>query len=457
MSLSRRTLLKASAGGLLAAARAQSAQPNIVLIYADDLGYGDLGCYGSTIATPNLDRMAAEGARFLNFYSASPVCSPSRAALMTGRYPPRVNVPRVLGPGEDGGLPDSETTMARMLKAAGYRTMCIGKWHLGDLPQYLPLNRGFDEYFGIPYSHDMWPRPLMRNNDIVEQPATLETLTPRYTDEAVGFIQRARSSPFFLYLAHSYPHVPLAASPRFLGKSGKGLYADAVEELDWSAGQVLQALKDNGLDDNTLVLFASDNGPWWQGSQGWLRGRKGETYEGGMREPLIARLPGMIPAGTVAAGLATTMDILPTLARLCSAPLPSNPLDGVDIWPMLTAQQEEVDRDVFLYFDDIHIQCARLGHWKLHVSRYNTRAWSPAPAAGRMNLPLPKPELYDLSTDFQEAYDCASAHPDIVADMRARILRLLPTFPPSVTDAWQDTMRRKVQDVPDDGLPVPDQ
>src|ERR1041385_7602295 len=188
MTLSRRTFLKAAAGGAITAARAQSAQPNVILIYADDLGYGDLGCYGSKIPTPNLDQMAADGARFVNFYSASPVCSPSRAALLTGRYPPRVNVPRVLGPGEDAGLPESETTMAQMLKSAGYRTMCIGKWHLGSLPKYLPTNRGFDEYFGIPYSNDMWPRPLMHNTDVIEQTATLETLTPRYTDQAVSFI-----------------------------------------------------------------------------------------------------------------------------------------------------------------------------------------------------------------------------------------------------------------------------
>src|SRR5581483_4859447 len=434
-------------------ARAQSAQPNIILIYADDLGYGDLGCYGSAITTPNLDQMAADGARFLNFYSASAVCSPSRAALMTGRYPARVNVPRVLGPGDDGGLPDSETTMGQMLQAAGYRTMCIGKWHLGDHHPYLPLDRGFDAYFGIPYSNDMWPRPLMRDNDVIEQPATLETLTPRYTDEAVKFIGSARQ-PFFLYMPHTYPHVPLAASPRFQGKSGQGLYADVIQELDWSVGQVLQAVKDNGLDDNTLVLFSSDNGPWWQGSQGRLRGRKGETYEGGMREPLIARFPGLIPAGTVCPGVATTMDVFPTLARLCNAPLPSNRLDGVDIWPLLTGRQDQVDRDVFLYFDDVFIQCARLGRWKLHVSRYNTKAWSPVPPGGKVNLPLPKPELYDLEKDFQESYDCAASHPEIVADIRAHILGLLPTFPDSVQGAWRDTMARKVQDVPDDGLPV---
>jgi arylsulfatase len=248
--------------------------------------------------------------------------------------------------------------------------------------------------------------------------------------------------------------VPLAASPRFQGKSGQGLYADVIQELDWSVGQVLQALKDNGLDDNTLVLFSSDNGPWWQGSQGRLRGRKGETYEGGMREPLIARFPGLIPAATVSTGVATTMDILPTLARLCNAPLPAKPLDGVDIWPMLTGRQNEVDRDAFLYFDDVFIQCARLGHWKLHVSRYNTRAWSPAPMNGKVNLPLPKPELYDLDKDYQESYDCAATHADVVADIQSRILRLLPTFPDDVQGAWRDTMSRKVADVPDDGLPV---
>jgi arylsulfatase A len=235
-----------------------------------------------------------------------------------------------------------------------------------------------------------------------------------------------------------------------------GLYADVVQELDWSVGQVLQALKDNGLEENTLVLFSSDNGPWWQGSQGRLRGRKGETYEGGMREPLIARLPGRIPAGTVQRGMATTMDILPTVARLCGAALPGVLLDGVDIWPILADQQDEVDRDVFLYFDDVFIQCARLGRWKLHVTRYNTRAWSPAPAMGRVNLPLPRPELYDLQSDPTESYDCAGAHADVVADIRARVARLLPGFPPSVTDAWQDTMHRKVADVPDDGLPIPE-
>ena len=318
--------------------RSQQRQPNIVIIYADDLGYGDLSCYGSPIATPNLDRLAEEGARFTNFYSASPVCSPSRAALLTGRYPTRVEVPVVLGPGEPG-LPDSETTMAQVLKAAGYRTACIGKWHLGSPARFLPTNRGFDEFFGVPYSADMSPCPLIRNTTVMAPAVDVSTLTTRFTQEAVDFINRSKDSPFFLYLAHTAPHLPLAASARFAGKSGLGEYADVVQELDWSTGQVMAALQANGLDSNTLVMFSSDNGPWWQGSQGKLRGRKGETYEGGMREPFIARYPGVIPSGIGCTGLATTMDLLPTVARLCGAQPPSNPLDGVDIWPILTGDR----------------------------------------------------------------------------------------------------------------------
>lgn len=454
MQIDRRALLRTAAAAVLAPlARAQQQRPNIVIIYADDLGYGDLGCYGSKIPTPNLDRMASEGALFTNFYSASPVCSPSRASLLTGRYPVRTGVPRVLGP-EERGLNKSEVTMAEMLKAAGYKTMCIGKWHLGAKPGDLPTDRGFDEYYGIPYSNDMWPRPLMHNMDVVEQPAQLETITERYTEQAINFIANSRNAPFFLYLPHAFPHVPLAASPRFAGKSPSGLYGDVIEELDWSVGQVLAAIRDNGLDQNTLVVFSSDNGPWWQGSPGKLRGRKGETYDGGMREPFIARMPGAIRAGTVAPGLATTMDLLPTIAGLTGATLPPNPLDGVDIWPILIGQRDEVDRDLFLYFDSVFLQCARMGDWKLHVSRYNTRAWSPVPAGGRKNLPLPKPELYDLSEDPQESYDCAASHPEIVAEILARIKRLLPTLPSQVIDAWNDTMSRRVDDAPTDGIPV---
>ncbi len=287
-------------------AAAPARLPNIVFIYCDDLGYGDLGCYGSKIRTPNIDRMASEGVRFTQFYSANPVCSPSRAALLTGRYPTRAGVPRVLFPYDKVGLPDSETTIAQMLKPKGYKTMCVGKWHLGHLPEFLPTRRGFDEYYGIPYSNDMNPRVLLHATEAgvetVEQTATLETLTPRYTEQAVRFIERSKGSPFFLYMPHTYPHIPLGASPRFRGKSPLGLYGDVVEEIDWSVGEVLASIRKNGLDDNTLVMLSSDNGPWYQGSPGRLRGRKGMTYEGGVREPFLARFPGRIPKGSTCYG-----------------------------------------------------------------------------------------------------------------------------------------------------------
>jgi arylsulfatase len=451
----RRFLMSAAAAALPAVLGGQQRQPNIVMIYADDLGYGDLGCYGSPIATPNLDRMAEEGARFTNFYSASPVCSPSRAALLTGRYPTRVEVPVVLNPG-DPGLPDSETTLAQVLRSGGYRTACIGKWHLGSPARFLPTNRGFDEFFGVPYSADMTPCPLIRGTTVMAPAVDVSTLTTRFTQEAVDFVNRSKDSPFFLYLAHTAPHLPLAASARFAGQSGLGEYADVVQELDWSVGQVMAALQSSGLDSNTLVMFSSDNGPWWQGSQGKLRGRKGETYEGGMREPFIARYPGVIPSGIGCSGLASTLDLLPTIARLCGSKPPPNPLDGVDIWPILTGERADVERDVFLYFDSVYLQCARLGRWKLHMTRYNTRAWSPLPPRGRVNLPLPRPELYDVVSDPQESYDCARSHPDIVADIRGRVDRLILTFPPGIVDAWKYTLSQKVLDAPVDGLPVPE-
>jgi arylsulfatase A len=444
--ISKRTLLKAAAAAALGrAAETQGRPPNFIYINADDLGYGDLGCYGSHMRTPNLDSMAGSGVRFRQFYSASAVCSPSRAALMTGRYPARVGVPYVLTPQSASGLPDSEITIAQVLKARSYRTMCIGKWHLGSQPRYLPTNRGFDEYFGIPYSNDMSPLVLLRNATVVEDPADLDTLAERYTEEAVQFIAEVREAPFFLYLAPATPHLPLAASARFRGKSGMGLYGDAVEELDWSVGQVLQALRDNGIDDQTLVMFSSDNGPWFQGSAGRLRGRKDETFEGGMRMPFLASFPGRIPSGVEVGGVATTMDILPTLARLANAPLPLKPLDGVDIWPLLTGEKSAVERDAFLYFSGWNAQCARMGRWKLHVARRNAPPWTPEPKVGFMNLPLPRPELYDLEADPDESYDAADDHPEIVADIRARMEALIDTFPDQARTAWRNTMSQTVE------------
>jgi arylsulfatase len=452
----RRQFLKtATAGALLSGyAKAGSAKPNIIVIFADDLGYGDLSCYGSKISTPNLDRMAQEGMRFTHFYSASPVCSPSRAALMTGRYPTRYGIPRVIDPTDTNGLPESETTIAQMLKRAGYATMCVGKWHLGSLPQYLPTNRGFDEYFGIPYSIDMTPRVLMRNTDITEQQCGLENLTQRYTQQAVDFINRSKDSPFFLYMPHSFPHIPCTASRAFLGNSGQGIYGDTIQEIDASVGQVLQAVRDNGLDSNTLVVFSSDHGPWYQGSTNGLRGRKGDTFEGGMRVPFIARYPGSIPAGQVCQSLTNTMDVLPTLAALTSAALPGNSLDGINIWPLLSGQVEDISREAFLYFSDVALEAARLGPWKLHVTRFNSPMFVPEPRTGRLSLPLPRPELYNVVADPDESYDRADRNSATVADIRSRIEKLILTFPADIQNAWFDALSRKVYFTPAGAPPI---
>jgi arylsulfatase A len=440
---------RAAIGGMLGAALTSPLpaapaprRPNIVFIFCDDLGYGDVGCYGSTIPTPNLDRMASEGVRFTNWCSADPVCSPSRAALLTGRYPTRVGVPNVLFPPDKGGLSLDETTLANALKPLGYSTMCIGKWHLGRPVEYLPTSRGFDEYFGIPYSNDMTPRVLMHDTTVIEQTANLDTLTKRYTDQALRFIDKSKAGPFFLYMPHTFPHIPLGASPEFRGKSGDGLYGDAVMEVDWSVGQVLRAIRDTGLESNTLVMFSSDNGPWYQGSPGKLRGRKDTTYEGGVREPSIARWPGRIPAGRISNALCSTMDVFPTVAGLCGAKPPAKPLDGVDIWPVMTGQKQQLDRDPLLYFNAWNLQCARWGDWKLHVARYNTAAYVPAPSGGVRNYVLPHPELYNLAADPDESYDVAPAHPDIVEKLQARIAAMIATFPEPVQRAYAESKAR---------------
>ncbi len=443
--MTRRTFLGSAIGAaaspLLAA---PSRAPNIVFILCDDLGFGDLGCYGSRIHTPNLDRLATEGVRFTNFCSADPVCSPSRAALLTGRYPTRVGVPRVLFPQDTDGLALDETTLAAALKARSYRTMCIGKWHLGRPDPYLPTSRGFDEYYGIPYSNDMTPRVLMHNTNVIEETATLETLTARYTDQARRFISESKGSNFFVYMPHTFPHIPLAASERFRGKSKEGLYGDVVEEIDWSVGEVLKTLKQNALDQNTLVMFSSDNGPWYQGSPGKLRGRKNTTYEGGVREPFIARWTGRIPAGRVSDALASMMDIFPTVAKLCGCDMPPKPLDGIDIWPLLHGDRQSIDRAPLLYFDNWDLQCARWMNWKLHVARHNTAAYTPAPPDGRHSFLLPKPELYDLANDPDESYDVAAENPAIVEQIRAKITAMIKDFPEPVQQAYAEARARAV-------------
>jgi arylsulfatase A len=453
--MQRRQFLAATSGAAFSSMAAVEKPLNIVLIYADDLGWGDLRCYGSTMRTPNLDGLARDGMRFTNFYSANPVCSPSRAALLTGRYPTRVNVPRVLFPYDNEGLPASETTIAAMLKPLGYRNMCVGKWHLGHKPDYLPMKRGFDSYFGIPYSNDMKPPVLLRKEDTVEAEATQTTLTKRYTEEAVKFIDSAKGGPFFLYMPHTMPHIPLFASERFRGKSPHGLYGDVIEELDWSVGEVIAALKRNGVANHTLVLFSSDNGPWYQGSPGKLRGRKGSTLEGGVRVPLLARLPGRIPKGRVVDSIGSTMDLLPTIAGLTGAKLPSKPLDGLDIWPMLSGKAPSLDREALLYFDGWHLQCARWKNWKLHVARYTSAVYSAAPQGGRQNLPLRPVELYNLDLDPAESYDVAAENPKIVAEISSRIERLLPSFPEPVLKAWAETQGKPTAPSPAGQWPRP--
>lgn len=425
------------------------------MILADDLGYGDLGCYGSTIPTPNLNRMAAEGVRLTRFYSASPVCSPSRAALLTGRYPARSGVVNVLMPDASSGLKSSEQTLPKLLRDRGYRTGCVGKWHLGTLPDCNPASSGFDDYFGVPYSNDMYPLPLLRGTGVVDAAAQQTSLIARFTERAVDFIGENKDRPFFLYLAHTAPHIPLAPSAAFAGKSEHGPYGDVVAELDWSVGQVLDALKTHGIDEQTLVVFTSDNGPWYQGSSGNLQGRKGSTYEGGVRVPCIARFPGSIPVGKTAGGIGSMMDLLPTITRLAGAGSPVA-VDGVDIWPMLTGEQAFIDREALLFFDVWNVQCVRWGPWKLHLARYNSNAWTVDPPGGRFNLPLANPELYHIDEDPSESYDRSAEKRQLVQDLTQRVDRLLLNMPDQVRAAWRDTRQRRVQQTPTGALPVPE-
>jgi arylsulfatase A len=457
--VSRRGFFVSAAVGSVAAKALKgqalpSQRPNIIVIVADDLGFGDLHSYASKVPTPNLDAMAQDGIQLNQYYSASPVCSPSRAALLTGRYAPRSGVPDVLQSNSKTGLSGSETTIAQMLKGVGYSTMCVGKWHVGSQPEFMPNNRGFDQYYGVPNSVDMEPLSLLQNSSVIEDRTNPATLTQRYTQQAVNFISSGQTKPFFLYLAHAFPHHPAAVSNAFKGVTRMGRYADAVAEIDWSVGQVLQALRDNNIDGNTLVVFSSDHGPWYQGSPGTLRGRKGETFEGGMRVPFIARFPGYIPAGQVNSnGVATALDLLPTIAAVSGAPLPGNALDGMSIWPMLSGRQDSVDREVFLYIDSLYIQAARLGPWKLHVSRQTMPPWVPVPESGRWNLPLKNPELYNIQNDPEESFNVAVDNPRIVSDILARINNLLPGMPKEVQNAWSMTMNTPVCDIPDGAWP----
>jgi arylsulfatase len=369
-----------------------------------------------------------------------------------------VGVPAVLWPTDTTGISTSAPTMAEVLKPAGYTTMCTGKWHVGTQPQFMPMSRGFDHYYGIPYSSDMSPSILIQDGVVLESPVELNTLVPRYTQHSVDFIANNKNNPFFLYLAYNSPHLPLTPSAAFLGKSPMGLYGDAVQEIDWSVGQVLQALKDNGVDNNTMVIFTSDHGPWFQGSPGRLRGRKWSTYEGGVRVPFIARFPGRIPAanrnfqrtgsgpemGRVSKAVVSAMDVLPTLAKMAGAAAPRG-LDGIDIGPILTGQVDSIDREVILHFNNWDLQCANYGPWKLHMARGSNFPWGPPQVGGSYNLALPSPELYNVETDPDESCDVAPMNPGIVAEITARVNQLLPTFPSDVMNAWNYTKSLPVQ------------
>lgn len=423
---------------LLLSISAHAAKPNIVFIFVDNFGNGDLGCFGSKLhRTPNVDKLAAEGTKFTSFYVASGVCTPSRAALMTGCYPRRVNMHvsgtggAVLQPVADKGLNPSEVTMAEVLKSAGYATMCIGKWHLGDQPEFLPTRQGFDEFFGIPYSDDMtkdkkpdvWPElPLMQGEKVIEAPADRDHLVKRCTEEAVRFIEHHAATPFFLYLPHTMPgstQHPFS-SENFRGKSANGEYGDSVEELDWSTGEIMAALKRLKLDDNTLVVWTSDNGAARrnppQGSNAPYKGWGYDTSEGAMRMPCIMRWPGKIAAGAVNDALCSTMDMLPTFASLVEAKMPEQKIDGHDITSILMDpknMKSPWDDDGFFFYRMEQLQAVRAGDWKLYLPLEGKFA-----DLRRKTEPV-KLALYDVRHDVSEEHEVSAQHPEVVAKLTA--------------------------------------
>lgn len=436
MSLFIRLLPVLAISGAAIASHAAE-KPNVIVVFIDDFGYGDLGCYGSTKhRTPHIDRMAAEGIRLTDFYVGSSVSTPSRAALLTGCYPRRVSMHvnadpaplmskgrQVLFPVSHKGLNPGEITIAELMKGQGYATACIGKWHLGDQLPFLPTRQGFDYYYGIPYSNDMdrpyCPLPLMEQEKVVVAPVGHDSLTIRYTAKAVEFIKSHKQSPFFIYLCHNMTHDPLAASPAFKGKSANGLYGDATEELDWSMGELFKTLREEGLDENTWVVFTSDNGAQerFGGSNGPLRGEKGTTYEGGFRVPCIMRWPAGIPAGQVNDELVTAMDLLPTFAPYCGYEVPSDRvIDGHDVAGVLEGKGMKSPTEVFYYYQKQQLQAIRLGNWKYHL-----------PLSERIKGPhLPDTEvgearLYNLADDLPESINLVEKHPEIIERVRRLI------------------------------------
>ena len=439
----------------LIALGAESRLPNVVIILTDDLGYADVGVFGAKgYQTPHLDRMAKEGVRFVNFHVSQAVCSASRAALLTGCYNNRLGIHGALGPASKVGLNPEEMTMAEVLKQKGYATGMFGKWHLGDHPSFLPTKQGFDEYFGLPYSNDMWPLhpdfqnltpeqakkrkgypalPMFDGEKVVipdVQPADQAQLTTWYTEHAIKFIEKNKAKPFFLYVAHNMPHVPLYVSDKFKGKTERGLFGDVIEEIDWSVGQILQSLKANGLDENTLVMFMSDNGPWLSygnhaGSAGPLREGKGTSWEGGVRVPFIARWPGKIAPNRVSGEVAMTIDLLPTLAGLTGAPLPPRKIDGLDIWPLLKGEPKAKNPHEYysIYYANNELQAIISGSWKLVFPHtYRTLAGGPGGKDGKPSAykqAKAQLELYDLQNDLGETTNVADKNPEVVKRLEA--------------------------------------
>ncbi|MCP4611658.1 MAG: sulfatase [Planctomycetes bacterium] len=442
--MNRRDFLKTA--GLTAAALALNGcesslqasridKPNVIIIFCDDVGYADVGVFGAKgYKTPHLDRMAAEGVKFTDFYAAAPSCTPSRAALMTGCYPQRVSLPNVIGPSAKVGISSEEQTIAEVLKPLGYATACYGKWHLGHQPKFLPMRHGFDDYFGLPYSNDMWPKhptsdrypdlPLIEGERVIEYNPDQTQLTTWYTERSVRFIEKNKDRPFFLYLPHSMAHVPLFVSDKFKGKSEQGLYGDVMMEIDWSAGQILSTLKRLGIDKKTLVIFSSDNGPWLSygdhaGLANPLREGKGTTFDGGQRESTIMRWPGRIPAGTVCKEPAATIDILPTVAKLSGAALPAHTIDGRDIWPLMSGRPGvKSPHEAFFYYRGYALEAVRSGKWKLHLPHaYRTLAGREGGTGGQPTkyeqgkIGL---SLYDLEKDIGEQNNVSAQYPDVV-------------------------------------------
>jgi len=420
-------------------------RPNIIVVFADDLGYGDLSCYGQKrYSTPNIDSIATNGVRFTDFHSSQPVCSASRASLLTGCYANRIGIHGALGPAAKNGIHDDEVLLSEMLKSQGYKTCAVGKWHLGHHQKFLPLQHGFDRYLGLPYSNDMWPHgpvvkpgtfpelPLIRDNEIIDSDVDAQDqskLTKQYSDFAIEFLENSKDDPFFLYFAHSFPHVPLYAGEEFKGKSKAGIYGDVIEEFDAVVGRILNFLKQNNLERNTLVIFSSDNGPWLTygdhaGTAGPLREGKGTVYEGGTRVPMLAQWPGQIPAGSVQDATAMTIDVLPTIARIINAPLPSHAIDGLDIFDLMCSKPgAKCPHEVFYhYFRQGELQAIRSGPWKLMLP-HNVNCIVPDQLGGQgkpgksQMRKITEPELYHLGNDLGETTNLASQKPEVLKSL----------------------------------------